>query len=1346
MKTRPLLALCLFAAANAPAAVLYVDVNSASPTPPYASWSSAAATIQDAVDAAVAGDQILVTNGVYQTGGRPGSGRVVVDKAVAVQSVNGPQFTIIDGGGTVRCVSLTDATSLIGFTITNGFAGSSDVGGGVGFDTQPLTSGAVVSRCVIVGNSAGTGGGAAGLKSMGGPAFLFVGTLEHCTLSSNAAIHPFMPGPQPDGSGGGAINCKLHCCTLIGNSAVRDGGGAASCILDNCLLRDNSSAFAAGGGAAYSDLNNCTLVRNTAPGPGGAFSCWLKNCLLYDNISPGGAANYAASYSMDYCCTTPAPEMGLGHITNAPIFVAPATGNFRLRPNSPCVNAGHNDYVASPVDLEGKERIVGGTVDMGAYEWVVAPTHYVSLNGPNPTPPYLSWSTAATNIQDAVDYAGYFHRVLVTNGVYQSGGRAVGAYGWPSRVVVRNGVSIESINGPQFTVIQGGAAFSAMRCVYMWSSSRLSGFTLTNGSTYRGIFFADPGASEGGGVYCASYTVVSNCVLTGNSGGRGGGAYGGTLVNCTLTGNSADEGGGAAESTLRNCILATNSVGPNGYGGGGTLWGSLSDCTLIGNSAPLGGGTRGGYLINCRLIGNAATDWFGYGGGAYQAYLVNCILTGNVADYGGGARDSTLVNCSVFGNGVQNRSTGGGVYGGTHRNTSIIFNAGFYANYYEGSFEYCCTWPLPPGQGNIGDSSACIDAGNNDFATTATDFNGRPRIVNRRVDIGAAEFQGPFDDWLRQYGLATDGSADFLDLDGDGFSNYQESIAGTNPTNASSALRLLGPTHSGSGLTVSWQSVSDRTYFLERATNLGMAKPFSLVASELTGQAGVTSYTDASASGPGPYFYRVAVQTEQRPFLYATNDGAIFITGYTGSGGAEVIPATLHGLPVTSIASYAFYNKYSLTSVTIPEGVTNIGAAAFLNCYSLNDVTIPNSVTSIGNQAFAGTRVTAVTIPAGVSSIEDALFSSCYSLASVTIPHTVTNIGYSAFSSCSSLTNIVVPDSVVTLGAFAFLSCTSLASVTIGHSVTSIPYGAFSNCISLVSVAIPDSVTDLGEFAFSGCTKLMSATVGNHVGRIGSYAFYWCSSLAGMTIPDNVTSIADWAFFNCPSLTNVTVGNGVTSIGEYAFENCTGLATATLGSSLATIGANAFNFSGLKSITIPSGVTNIGAGAFYSCSSLTAIEVDPLNPSYSSIDGVLLDQSGATLLQCPGGKAGDFSVPLGVTSIEPGSFGLCTSLTRVTIPNAVTNIGAWSFYYCASMTNIFIGSGVQTIGDGAFYYSYSLAGAYFLGNAPTLGGPNVFMQVLGFPLNNTVYYVPGTTGWAPTFGGRPTAPWTPPNH
>src|SRR2546423_12204577 len=70
---------------RASAAVLFVNADNANPTPPYADWNAAALTIQDAIDAAVAGDQILVTNGHYRTGGKAvaavgGTNRVAIDK------------------------------------------------------------------------------------------------------------------------------------------------------------------------------------------------------------------------------------------------------------------------------------------------------------------------------------------------------------------------------------------------------------------------------------------------------------------------------------------------------------------------------------------------------------------------------------------------------------------------------------------------------------------------------------------------------------------------------------------------------------------------------------------------------------------------------------------------------------------------------------------------------------------------------------------------------------------------------------------------------------------------------------------------------------------------------------------------------------------------------------------------------------------------------------------------------------------------------------------------------------------------------------------------------------------
>ena len=119
-------ALLLAVAGNARASTHYVDVASTNATPPYTNWATAATNIQDAVDAAVAGDEIVVTNGIYATGLRNGN-RVAVDKPLSVRSVNGPQSTSISGGE--FCVYLTNGATLSGFTLTGG-GGYISLGGG----------------------------------------------------------------------------------------------------------------------------------------------------------------------------------------------------------------------------------------------------------------------------------------------------------------------------------------------------------------------------------------------------------------------------------------------------------------------------------------------------------------------------------------------------------------------------------------------------------------------------------------------------------------------------------------------------------------------------------------------------------------------------------------------------------------------------------------------------------------------------------------------------------------------------------------------------------------------------------------------------------------------------------------------------------------------------------------------------------------------------------------------------------------------------------------------------------------------------------------------------------------
>jgi hypothetical protein len=91
-------------------------------------------------------------------------------------------------------------------------------------------------------------------------------------------------------------------------------------------------------------------------------------------------------------------------------------------------------------------------------------------------------------------------------------------------------------------------------------------------------------------------------------------------------------------------------------------------------------------------------------------------------------------------------------------------------------------------------------------------------------------------------------------------SNYAEWRAGTIPTDAASALRMLPPLANGSSATISWQSVTNVIYYLQRGSNFSGAPSFSTIQSNILGQAGVTSFGDTDSPSAGAFYYRVGVQ------------------------------------------------------------------------------------------------------------------------------------------------------------------------------------------------------------------------------------------------------------------------------------------------------------------------------------------------------------------------------------------------------------------------------------------------------------------------------------------------------
>ncbi len=345
--------------------------------------------------------------------------------------------------------------------------------------------------------------------------------------------------------------------------------------------------------------------------------------------------------------------------------------------------------------------------------------------------------------------------------------------------------------------------------------------------------------------------------------------------------------------------------------------------------------------------------------------------------------------------------------------------------------------------------------------------------------------------------------------------------------------------------------------------------------------------------------------------------------------GDVVIEDVYRGLPVTSIASRAFYNSRSLKSIVIGKNVTSIGSQAFANCSYLASVEIPDSVTSIGDNAFESCRVLAsVKLPDSITSIGNATFRYCQGLAELDLGDGVTSIGVEAFRRCDKLTDVELPSSLQTIGTQAFLECAALNSVKLGGT------------------------TVIGEKPFNSCRKLESVTDGDNVESIGEAAFGGCIELKGFVLSDSVKTVGASAFSGCAAFESVTTGSGLEKIGKDAFAN-TKLYT-----------------------------DNMEGGIIYA--DKWVIGCDPDITSVSSLKTGIVGFADNSMF---GSKITSMAFPATVKYIGDYAFSQCGSLTSIGIGNGVLRIGRYAFARnkILGRGTINLGTSVEVIDSYAFY-------------------------------------------------------------
>ena len=477
-----------------------------------------------------------------------------------------------------------------------------------------------------------------------------------------------------------------------------------------------------------------------------------------------------------------------------------------------------------------------------------------------------------------------------------------------------------------------------------------------------------------------------------------------------------------------------------------------------------------------------------------------------------------------------------------------------------------------------------------------------------------------------------------------------------------------------------------------------------------------------------------------------------------------VIPAqSPSGDSVVGIDDQAFIGAYTLTSVSIPEGVKEIGDSAFLGCSNLRWFDLPDSLTTINDNAFFNcTSLSSIEIPAGVINIGKTVFGACHQIRTITVDPgntrfegvfnclidkstktlirgcqnssiptdgSVTEIGEDAFNGIPFNQEITIPDEVVSIGDRAFLSCAISGDLYISANVRQIGEQAFShNYIDSITVdpkntrysSSGNCLIEPGtKTVIYGCKNSVIPSDGS-VTYIGDYAFYLCI-VPSLQIPEGIKAIGDHAFESTSNLKDIHLPNSITSIGTEAFFQSSALTSVTLSNQLISIGDHAFSYcEKLTSINIPASVTEIGKNPFAQCTLLETITADSGNTKYHAQGNCLIETATQTLISgCIGS-----TIPAdgSVTHIGNEAFQGLSSLTSITIPDVITHIEEAAFYR-SGLTSISLPNSVTHISRDAFNSCENLISAYLPAGLVSIENNSLHYQI------KDIYYAGTQQRW-----------------
>lgn len=769
---------------SAEAKTIYVVKGNPGASEPYGDFATAAADIQFAVDYALPGDEVVVSNGVFEYSTQQKSANtnfVNVAKNISVRGLTGnPEDVILRLVGhtyydVLRLVALSEGARLSGMVLENGYVNQSS-GAGIS-----LLSGSMISNCVIRGCESIANGGLAAVYASN------EGTLvTHCVITNNTHS-----GNKADNAAGVYLNIGSRCeNSLIANNRAAGNNADAGGV----LVRGAAS------------LRNCTIVNNTGLGYGAVkvvkadkLTGVISNCVLAANTATVGGTGYAdrdPGWTARFwnCATTDGSKINDTCVFDdaGNLFTDYGAGDFRPASGSILIDKGAEWTDAPKTDLSGGDRVQGEAIDIGCYEFdatafepairttgettAIAPFAVLfSVSMPDAIKDHrfsYSWdldgdgqedSTAAEPRFEYVTPGSYDVSVFVRDldsGVGAPAVRKGLVNAVARKMFVKSGnegerfpYETEATAAAEVQTVIDAAIDDCEIVVLEGEYSITSKISVTKGVLLHG----QSGNPEDVRVF-ASKSGVGLLSVSSSSAMVSGMSFSGADMT-TSAGHALSVSGSGG--TVSNCVFRNCKTSGNAYDGAAVRLDGpnslithcvISNCVDSGMSQDGCGGLElqnGSRAENCLVAGNR-----------YEGSSKSETPCGGVC-----VRDGTLVNCTVVGN-SSNRSVGGvriradGVC--TIANCAIACNVGtVHAN---ADPEWCerfsrcgtnddqplnatCVRGTPDelfcnhllNDFHVKASSPLCGAGDNSYVRTSVDLDGNPRIVGRKVDIGCYE-------------------------------------------------------------------------------------------------------------------------------------------------------------------------------------------------------------------------------------------------------------------------------------------------------------------------------------------------------------------------------------------------------------------------------------------------------------------------------------------------------------------------------------------------------------------------------------------------------------------------------